>query len=87
MFEDALLESSPRRRGVLCRVHYTLSIFTGVLFFALGFKLVRFLLPPADERALFVIAAMLGVLPPSPPSCCAMCGQARNMHMLGRGWR
>ena len=60
MFEDALLESSPRRRGVLCRVHYTLSIFTGVLFFALGFKLVRFLLPPADERALFVIAAMLG---------------------------
>lgn len=61
MFEDALLESSPRRASVLCRIHYLLSIVAGTLFFAQGLYLLPLLLLFADRRALFVTSAMLGV--------------------------
>ena len=62
MFEDALLESSPRRTSVLCRIHYLLSAFAGTLFFAQGLYLLPLLLAPAGARALFTAAAMVGVV-------------------------
>jgi len=62
MFEDALLESSPRRASVLCRIHYLFSAFAGTLFFAQGLYLLPLLLAPAGERALFIAAAMVGVV-------------------------
>ena len=61
MFEDALLESSPRRASVLRRIHYLSSIVAGTLFFAQGLYLLPLLLLFADRRALFVTSAMLGV--------------------------
>ena len=61
MFEDALLESSPRRASVLRRNHYLISMFAGTLFFAQGLYLLPLLLLLADRRALFVTSAMLGV--------------------------
>ena len=61
MFEDALLDSSPRRTSVLCRIHYLLSAFAGTLFFVQGLYLLPLLLAPAGERALFIAAAMVGV--------------------------
>ena len=61
MFEDALLESSPRRASVLRRIHYLLSIVAGTLFFAQGLYLLPLLLLFADRRALFVTSAMWGV--------------------------
>ena len=62
MFEDALLESSPRRTSVLCRIHYLFSAFAGTLVFAQGLYLLPLLLAPAGERALFIAAAMVGVV-------------------------
>lgn len=59
MFEDALLESSPRQKTVLRRIHCLLSIFTGIVAFALGVELLpMFLL--AGERALTIAAALGG---------------------------
>ena len=60
MFEDTLLESSPRRASVLCRIHYLLSAFAGTLFFAQGWYLLPLLLAPAGARALFIAAAIVG---------------------------
>jgi protein TonB len=62
MFEDALLESSPRRASVLCRIHYLSSAFAGTLVFAQSLYLLPLLLPSAGERALFVAAAMVGIV-------------------------
>jgi protein TonB len=61
MFEDALLESSPRRASVLCRIHYLFSAFAGTLVFAQGLNLLPLLLLLAGARALFIAAAMAGV--------------------------
>jgi protein TonB len=61
MFGDALLESSPRRTSVLCRIHYLLSALVGTLFFALGWYLLPWLLVLASERALFFAAATVGL--------------------------
>jgi protein TonB len=62
MFEDALLESSPRRASVLCRIHYLISAFAGTLFFVQGWYLLPWVLAPAGERALFIAAAMVGAV-------------------------
>jgi|SRR5271157_558576 len=62
MFENALLESSPRRASVLCRIHYLFSAFAGTLFFAQGWYLFPMLLAPGGERTLFIAAAMVGVV-------------------------
>ena len=61
MFEDALLESSPRQTSVLRRIHYLLSAFAGTLFFAQGVYVLPLLLA-AGARALFIAAAMVGVV-------------------------
>jgi protein TonB len=60
MFEDALLESSPRRTSVLRRIHYLFSAFAGALVFAPGLCLLPLLLATAGERALFIAAAVMG---------------------------
>jgi protein TonB len=60
MFEDTLLESSPRRASVLCRIHYLLSAFAGTLFFVQGLYLLPLLLAPAGARALLITATMVG---------------------------
>ncbi len=61
MFEDALLESSPRRISVLCRIHYLLSTLVATMFFALDWYLLPWVLVLASERALFVAAATVGL--------------------------
>jgi protein TonB len=61
MFEDALLESSPRRDSVLRRIHYLISAFAGVVVFAQGLYTLPLFLGPPGERALFVAAAIAGV--------------------------
>jgi len=60
MFEDALLDSSPRRASVLCRIHYLFSALAGTLFFTQGLYRLPMLLAPAGGRALFIAAAMVG---------------------------
>ena len=60
MFEDALLDSSPRRASVLGRIHYLSSALTGTIVFAQGLHLLPLLTAPADHRALLVMSAMLG---------------------------
>ena len=49
MFEDALLESSPRRAPVLRRIHYLLSTLAGTLVFTQGLYLLPLLVPAALE--------------------------------------
>ena len=61
MFEDALLDSSPRHTSVLRRIHYLLSALTGTLFFVQAVYLLPLLLAPASPQAMFVAAAMVGV--------------------------
>jgi len=60
MFEDALLDSSPRRDSVLSRIHYLLSAFAGTLFFVQGLYLLPLWLVLADRRALLITSTMLG---------------------------
>jgi len=60
MFEDALLDSSPRQTSVLRRIHYLISTLTGTLFFVQGVCLLPLLLALASPRALFIAAAMEG---------------------------
>jgi protein TonB len=62
MFEDALLDSSPRQRSVLRPIHYLLSAFAGTLFFVLGLYLIPLLFVPAGQRALMIAAAIVGVV-------------------------
>lgn len=62
MFEDALLDSSPRRDSVLSRIHYLLSAFAGTLFFVQGLYLLPLWLVLADRRALLITSAMLGAV-------------------------
>lgn len=62
MFEDALLESSPRRTPVLRRLHYLLSTLTGTLAFVQGLYLLPAVLVLAEKRALFITATMAGIL-------------------------
>ncbi len=60
MFEDALLESSPRRDSVLCRIHYLISAFAGAVFFVQAWYMLPWVVAPAGGRALFIAAAMVG---------------------------
>ena len=62
MFEDALLDSSPRQTSVLHRIHYLLSALVGTLFFAQGMYLLPLFLVLAGPRARFMTAAMVGVV-------------------------
>lgn len=62
MFEDTLLESSLRQTSVLHRIHYIFSAFAGALFFLQGLYPLPLLLAPPDRRALFIMAAMLGMV-------------------------
>jgi len=61
MFEDALLDSSPRQTSVLRRIHYLFSALAGTLFFVEAVYLLPLLLAPAGPRVLFITAAMAGV--------------------------
>ena len=61
MFEDALLDSSPRRTSVLRRIHYLFSTLTGTLFFVQAAYLLPRLFATVSLRALFIAAAMAGV--------------------------
>src|ERR1039458_1018208 len=62
MFEDALLDSSPRQKSVLRQIHYPLSALAGTLFFVLGLYLIPLLFVPAGQRALMIAAAIVGVV-------------------------
>ena len=62
MFEDALLDSSPRQKSVLRPIHYLLSALAGTSFFVLGLCLIPLLFVPAGQRALMIAAAIVGVV-------------------------
>jgi protein TonB len=62
MFEDALLESSPRWLPVLHRIHYLLSALAGALAFAEGLYLLPRVLAPGGARALVVAAGIVGIV-------------------------
>ena len=61
MFEDALLDSSPRHTSVLRRIHYLFSTLTGTLFFVQAVYLLPRLLATASLQAIIVAATMAGV--------------------------
>ena len=42
MFEDALLDSSPRQKPALRQIHYLLSVLAGTVFFAAALFLIGF---------------------------------------------
>jgi len=60
MFEDALLDSSPRRTAVLRPAHYLFPILAGAVLFVLGLYLLPASLMLAGGRGLFIAAAMVG---------------------------
>jgi periplasmic protein TonB len=87
MFEDALLESSPRRVSVLCRIHYLLSTLVGTIFFALGWCLLPWVLAFGGERALFVAAATVGLAAEAYAlMLCYVWGDTRQQHLHAWPW-
>jgi len=60
MFEDTLLDSSPRRTTILRRIHYALALFTGALVFGLGLYLLPMVLILAGKWALLITAGLSG---------------------------
>jgi protein TonB len=62
MFEDALLESSPRRSAILRRIHYLISALAGMLTFAQGLYLLPMVLAPGELRTLLITAGTTGVV-------------------------
>src|SRR5208283_4865880 len=87
MFEHALLESSPRRTSVLRRIHYLFSAFTGILFFAQGWYLLPMVLAPGGERALFIAAAIVGVVAAAwTLMVCYVGADTRQQHLCSWPW-
>jgi len=87
MFEDALLDSSPRRASVLCRIHYLLSAFVGTLIFAQGLYLLPLLLTTAGWRALVIAAAMAGgVATLYALMLCYVWADTRQQHLRAWPW-
>jgi protein TonB len=87
MFEDALLESSPRRASVLCRIHYLISTFAGTLFFVQGWYMLPWVLAPAGERALFIAAAMVGAVAALYAlMLCYVWADTRQQHLRAWPW-
>jgi protein TonB len=62
MFEDALLESSPRRSPILRRIHYLIPALAGTLTFVPGLYLLGAILPPVGKRSLLIAAGMVGIV-------------------------
>jgi protein TonB len=62
MFEDALLDSSPRQKSVLHRIHYLISALAGTLFFVQGLYLLPLIFAPSAQRALVIAAALVGLV-------------------------
>ena len=87
MFEDALLDSSPRQKSVLRQIHYLLSALAGTLFFVLGLYLIPLLFVPAGQRALMIAAAIVGVVAAFYAlMLCYVWADARQQHMLAWPW-
>ena len=87
MFENALLESSPRRASVLRRIHYLVSALAGTLFFVQALYLLPILLAPAGARALFITAAMVGsVAALYALMLCYVWADARQQHLSTFPW-
>jgi protein TonB len=60
MFEQTLLESSPRRLPVLRRIHYLTSTLFGALVFGAGLQVLPAVLMVSAPRAVFAMAALAG---------------------------
>jgi protein TonB len=87
MFENALLDSSPRRASVLHRIHYLLTAFAGTLFFLQGLYLLPLVLAPAGARALFIAAAVLGSIAALYTlMLCYVWAGARQQHLSPWPW-
>jgi protein TonB len=87
MFENALLDSSPRRASVLHRIHYLLTAFAGTLFFLQGLYLLPLVLAPAGARALFIAAAVLGSIAALYAlMLCYVWADARQQHLSPWPW-
>lgn len=61
MFDETLLDSSPKRAPVLKTKHWLISIGVGVVIFATWFFGIPMLSPGAEEKVLVAQAAILGV--------------------------
>jgi len=87
MFEDALLDSSLRRKSVLCRIHYLISTLAGTLFFVQGLYLLPLIFVPAGQRGLTIAAAMVGVVAALYAlMLCYVWADARQQHVLAWPW-
>ena len=87
MFEDALLDSSPRQRSVLRPIHYLLSALAGTSFFVLGLYLLPLVFVPAGQRALMIAATMVGVAAAFHAlMLCYVGADARRQDMLAWLW-
>ncbi len=87
MFEDALLESSPHRISILCRIHYLLSTLVATMFFALGWCLLPWVLAFAGDRALFVAAATVGLAAEAYAlMLCYVWADTRQQHLRTWPW-
>jgi protein TonB len=87
MFEDALLESSPRQLPVLHRVHYLLSALAGTLAFVEGLYLLPLALPPAGARVLIITAGIAGIVATGYAlMLCYVWADTRQQHLARRPW-
>ncbi len=59
MFEETLLDSSPRRVAVLRQTHYLISTLAGALVFALSNRFLPIVLAPSSGRALFIASELI----------------------------
>ena len=87
MFEDALLDSSPRRLAILSPIHYLLSAFAGALCFVLFLHLLPLPLAPAGDRGLGIVAATLAsVAALFALMLCYVWASTRQQHLRAWPW-
>ncbi len=87
MFEETLLDSSPRCVAVLCRTHYLISFLTGALVFGLGFYLLPKMLAPSGAKALLIAPGVIACAAALDALMLAyVLSDARQHHLHAGAW-
>ncbi len=87
MFEETLLDSSPRRVAVLSRTHYLISFLAGALIFALSLRFLPMVLAPATGRALFIASGLIACAAALESLMLAyVWADARQNHLRAGAW-
>ena len=87
MFENILLDSSPRRLSVLHRSHYVLSALLGALLFVPALYLLPLMLAPTTQRPLILAASLIGTIASLYMlMLCYVWADARRLQLMAWPW-